>query len=115
MTIKPYRPNPDVRVEAMLFTEDSVEAALKWTLAYDRGLVTSTKYGDTWYRVRALEGLVNIPFGHYLVRGTSGEFYPVDPDVFQKRWVEGEGELCAYCGETGSHDLDCPVRKAEAL
>jgi hypothetical protein len=33
---------------------------------------------------------VRCPVGHYVIRGIAGEFYPCDPDVFQRTYEESE-------------------------
>lgn len=79
--IKTYRPNTDARIEALMVTEESLREALEWAgddLVFDGARAL----------VKTLEGIVEMPMGSYLVRGTHGEFYPVDPEVFKKRWVE---------------------------
>lgn len=79
--MKTYKPNDTARIEAMLFTSASHVAAKKW--AKDEIQVASKPA-----KVKTLEGWVDMPIGSYLIRGTSGEFYPCDPDIFEKRWVE---------------------------
>ena len=34
-------------------------------------------------RVKTLEGEVQAPPGHWLIRGVQGEFYPCDPNIFE--------------------------------
>jgi len=82
--IKTYKPNNTARTQAMLFTEENIPAATEW--AGDK-LDPPNPRTPGW-RVHTLEGWLNIPFGHYLVRGTRGEFYPVAPEVMRVRWVE---------------------------
>ena len=80
--IKTCKPRDDAQVEAMLFDSSTAMDALKWAGDSLRGRTSRTWLVDT------LEGWVDIPFGHYLIKGTHGEFYPCDPDVFEKRWQE---------------------------
>ena len=87
--IKTYMPRTDARVEAMLFTAESLQMALEW--AGDRVKWSSyAKIEHGVWQVRTLEGWVDIPFGHYLIKGTHGEFYPCAPEVFEARWQEAE-------------------------
>lgn len=36
-------------------------------------------------RIRTLEGGMNVSEGDYIVKGLKGEFYPCEPDVFEKK------------------------------
>lgn len=92
--IKTYMPNTDARVEAMLFRQetDSVDLAVRWA----NGPVHNLIFDDGW-QVKTLEGWVDLPYGHYLIKGTNGEFYPCDPDVFEKRWQ-------LVCPDTGGSE-----------
>lgn len=81
--IKTYKPNDTARIEAMLFTLEHLEDAKNWAGVY----LTFSVDNNRW-RVLTLEGRVDLPFGHYLIKGTNGEFYPCDPDVFRNRWME---------------------------
>ena len=85
---KTYKPNDTARVEAMLFAREprAMDDALQWCIEdLDREYMPD---GTNRWVVKTLEGWVEIPFGHYLIKGTNGEFYPCDPDVFENRWVE---------------------------
>jgi len=90
--IKTYKPNDTARVEAMLFTGDAddIDKAGDWAGNDLEMRITAidNEGFDTWkWQVKTLEGWVDMPFDSYLIRGTSGEFYPCDPDIFEKRWV----------------------------
>ena len=82
--IKTYKPNDTARIEAMLFSFESYKEASRWA-GEDLRAAQSTR---NWWQVKTLEGWVDMPYGSYLIRGTSGEFYPCDPEIFEKRWVE---------------------------
>ena len=79
--IKTYKPKDTARVEAMLFTKETADEAEAWS----GGDVCNY---EEWGRVKTLEGWVDLPYGHYLIKGTNDEFYPCDPDVFENRWME---------------------------
>ena len=88
--IKTYKPNDTARIEAMLFTVDNQDA-LKWAdgdLAWRSPDVEEGEPNPFRWQVKTLEGWVDMPYGSYLIRGTTGEFYPCDPDIFEKRWIE---------------------------
>lgn len=38
------------------------------------------------FQVHSLEGLMEFPVGHYLIRGTQGEFYPCAHEVFKVKY-----------------------------
>ena len=84
-TIKVYKPNDTARIEAMLFTEESAEIAFKWA-----GNNIKQKDLQSWgcWWVKTLEGWINLPYGYYLAKGTNGEFYPIDSEIFKNRWME---------------------------
>ena len=81
--IKTYKPNDTARVEAMLFTEESKITAKEWA-----GRSVQLHESSLPDMVLTLEGWVDMPYGSYLIKGTNHEFYPCDPDVFEKRWTE---------------------------
>ena len=84
MTIKTYKPRSDARIEAMLVTLERAISAIHWA----DGDVKAERTDSVFLRVKTLEGWVDLPYGHYLIKGTNGEFYPCDPDVFEQRWEE---------------------------
>ena len=84
--MKTYKPNDSARIEAILFTEESKDEVLNWAGFNVRSGVTPSHM----WRVNTLEGWMTLHLGSYLCKGTTGEFYPCDPEVFEKRWVEVE-------------------------
>jgi len=34
------------------------------------------------YKVKTLEGWLNVSFGDWIIKGVKGEFYPCKPDIF---------------------------------
>lgn len=114
--IKIYKPVDTARIEAMLFRADTEDPASEWANGDVEMRITArdNEGFDTWaWQVKTLEGWVDMPYGSYLIKGTNNEFYPCDPDVFEKRWVETKptpekgcgrqlapGNWWNYCGET---------------
>lgn len=45
--------------------------------------------------IDTLEGGHIVCPGDYIVTGTAGEFYPVKPDIFARRWLPGPAPLAA--------------------
>ena len=88
--IKTYKPNDTARIEAMRFDSAMATGARRWTGddLREMGSITIGDISLAQYEVHTLEGWVDMPYGSYLIKGTNGEFYPCDPDVFEKRWVE---------------------------
>ena len=46
----------------------------------DKGIWIEPANGDLM--IRTLEGDMRAPYGHWIIRGVQGEFYPCDPDIF---------------------------------
>lgn len=46
----------------------------------DKGIFIDPANGDLM--IRTLEGDMRAPYGHWIIRGVQGEFYPCDPDIF---------------------------------
>lgn len=38
--------------------------------------------------IRTLEGVMNCPVGHWVIKGLAGEFYPCRPDIFEQSYEE---------------------------
>ena len=43
-------------------------------------------------QISTLEGHMRLMPGHWLIKGVEGEFYPCDPDIFEKTYEKGEGQ-----------------------
>ena len=39
--------------------------------------------------ITTLEGKMECPLGHWLIRGVKGELYPCDPEIFEMTYVPG--------------------------
>ena len=87
--IKTYKPNDTARIEAMLFQDITIvkSTASQWA-GRDLTWRSPDEKDQVRWQVKTLEGWVDMPYGSYLIKGASGEFYPCDPDIFEKRWVE---------------------------
>lgn len=74
------------------FRKKSVEIeAIRWLGPYVEG---GHPFADEGARYRFSDGCVevwndleydwiNVPHGHWIIKGIQGEFYPCDPDVFE--------------------------------
>lgn len=83
MKVKQYKPNDEARIEAMLFTEQSAADAQKWT---ENKVFQLGSFGG-WAISRG-GGFATLPLGSYLVKDDVFGLYPIDPEVFEKRWME---------------------------
>lgn len=86
MTPKTYRKKP-VEIQAMQITDSlaSVAAAANW-IVENGGSCTSPmafyERHETAFRIKTLEGVMDVDLGDYVIRGVQGEFYPCKPDIF---------------------------------
>lgn len=55
----------------------------------DKGIWIDPANGDLM--VRTLEGDMRAPYGHWIIRGVQGEFYPCHPDIFDATYEEVSG------------------------
>lgn len=57
-------------------------------LASHAGLAAEWRFAPGGFEIyNSLERCwVNMPRGHYLIRGVAGEFYPCEPEVFAKTY-----------------------------
>ncbi len=51
--------------------------------AFDTGILS---FGNVSMHVQTLEGMMLAPPTWWIIRGVNGEFYPCDPDVFDKTY-----------------------------
>ena len=84
--VERFRKKP-VEVEAIRFTghNDSEIAGFVGDAGYD----PEDRY-PSW-KIRTLEGTMELRVGDWLVKGTRGEFYPVKPGPFQDTFERIEG------------------------
>lgn len=52
----------------------------------DKGIWIDPETGDLM--IRTLEGDMRAPYGHWIIRGVQGEFYPCVPDIFAATYEE---------------------------
>lgn len=86
-----YKSKP-VTIEAIQWTGDNYEELLEFT---KDGFNTGTRdSGGTWAEVwdYLQEDFVNVNLNDYIIKGTKGEFYPCDPEVFAEKY-EPDDEL----------------------
>lgn len=112
-------PNPDVRIQCMrVIYEDHpsgsayVQQAVDWAgedhiQIRPSSVVDNRPFGVL--QVKTLEGWVDLPSGHLLMKGTNGEFYPCDPDVFENRWRWEPGPGDVFVTSDPCHTVEWPV------
>jgi len=89
MEPKKYRSIPTV-VEAMRFTEEDAPDVVAWA----NGKVDYTEPADR--EDDAIGGVfddlhsswISVYPGQWIIKGTKGEFYPCDPEVFAQKYEE---------------------------
>ena len=77
-----YRKKPVV-VEAIPWTGENRKEVSDFVLGARRSLSWSR---DDWLQIKTLEGWVNCPVGHLIIKGVAGEVYPCDPDIFAQTY-----------------------------
>lgn len=50
----------------------------------DKGIYIDPATGELV--IRTLEGDMHAPYGWWIIKGVQGEFYPCDPDIFEKTY-----------------------------
>lgn len=72
-----------VEIEAIQFTGDNIEEI--WD-----AFTAEHIYGPGWMQsdptscyIETLEGTMECPVGHYVIKGVKGEIYSCDPEIFK--------------------------------
>lgn len=53
---------------------------------YDAGYQAGATSLAISFKIRTLEGNMNISIGDYIIKGVQGEFYPCKPDIFKETY-----------------------------
>lgn len=86
-----YRKKP-VEVEAIQWVGGSTEylslfVGMNWTRADTRDIAWEHEDSEQIIIFNSLEkAWIPCPVGHWVIRGVKGEFYPCDPDAFEKTY-----------------------------
>lgn len=86
-----YHANPEIEIEAFQWT-GLPQAYPDWIHAAE---LVQGDDGKVCMAIKTLEGTMLARPGDYIVKGTAGEFYPVKPDIFVRRWLPGPAPLAA--------------------
>lgn len=83
-----YRKNP-VGVEATQYTQQNV-AALLQQLHADPSInpLTQIYYSNNKLYINTLEGTMSVAEGGFIIKGTHGELYACQPDIFAKCYTK---------------------------
>ncbi len=74
-----------VVVDAMIFIEEMVMEVAEWC----GGEVFGDGHDSPYIKIHTLEGDMLAMVGDWIIRGVSGEFYPVKPKIFDQTY-----EIC---------------------
>lgn len=87
MVVKRYRKKPVV-IEAIQFDGTALSASV--LIDWGRGAigVEDASMAKETLCIETLEGVMHVSAGDYVIKGTSGEFYPCKPDVFAAVYEE---------------------------
>lgn len=90
--IKTYIKKP-LTVQAVQWMGDNTNEIIDFGGTVN-GCNTISDIGECYLVVRTLEGDLKISLGDYVIRGTSGEYYPCKPDIFEKIYEEQDDMTC---------------------
>lgn len=79
--IKTYIKKP-LAIQAVQWTGDNTDEIIEFG-----GIQMSDSCKSYWV-IHTLEGHMEISIGDYVIRGTSGEYYPCKPDIFERIYEE---------------------------
>jgi hypothetical protein len=92
---KTYRSKP-IEVEAILFTGDNLEEVQEFCLvnapSFFQRVEEEDRSDDPEITAQVWDKLhstwVGVKDGQYIIKGTKGEFYPCDAEVFEQKYEE---------------------------
>jgi len=86
--VSKFRKKPVV-IEAMHFTDESKDRALRWAKEADRNCwAADDANGAPIIKIKTLEGIMAANLGDWIIKGVKGELYPCKPDVFELTYEE---------------------------
>lgn len=104
-----FRKRPVV-IEAMRVTAHAAELATleEWFIEHDAPAQIVTAWDNTTrtmhvsVHIETLEGELSADKGNWIIRGVAGEFYPCEPDIFERTYEPvTTSELPAYAADAG--------------
>ena len=95
-----FRKKP-VEIEAFQMTEQArwdnsdwpywLHEAWQKEIREDGALWCDQDPPHTFLHISTLEGVLNVDFGDWIIRGVQGEIYPCKPDIFEATYDAVEG------------------------
>jgi len=82
--VSKYRKKPVV-IEAVQFSGNTTIGDIKNFVGDALGV---DQQGD--YYIKTLEGSMYFSWGHYIIKGVKGEFYPCEADIFEMTYDKAE-------------------------
>ena len=70
-------------IEAIKITEENIEHLSKWC----KGELEPSEYPQ-YIEIPTWEGTMKGVIGYYIIKGLSGEFYPHEPELFERVYDE---------------------------
>lgn len=91
--MKKYRKKP-VIIEAVQIKQETVDECYDFLGISNKGNFGETGFGidpsDGKFKITTLEGVMTAKVGDWIIKGVNGEFYPCNPDIFEKTYEEAE-------------------------
>lgn len=103
-----------VTVEAVQLTRENARDVWDWTCeAFRSGAARDVVIDvDDGLTIKTLEGDMRAPFGHWVIRGIRGEFYPCEPGIFEATYEPAEDDDPEYPSDEDAASLDTdPMEK----
>ena len=97
MSARKYKTRPEIQIEALQWTGKGINTVtdmLNFCPSPHSNIYQSPDdpdhpehEGEYEMQVNSLEGLMSVPIGNYVIKGTKGEFYSCDPEVFETKYM----------------------------
>lgn len=84
----PHFKKRPVVIEAVQYTKDNGGVLAMWCGGRERFEAKASDHTDVaqWIDIPTLEGVMRANLGSWIVRGVKGEYYAVDPDIFEETY-----------------------------
>ncbi len=85
-----FRKKPVV-IEAMQYTPNAIEELNEWLKGVEDDRGNPAMFGPVMGLIPTPEGVMEVHFGDWVIKGVAGEFYPCKPDIFEATHEAVEG------------------------
>lgn len=75
-----------VEIEALQYTGDNIDKI--WELFGSKFIFDPTVNKPEALMIETLEGIMDCPVGHYIIKGVKDEIYCCDPEVFKMSYEQ---------------------------